>query len=164
MSNENIRVYGNVVLASRAAGTVQQHRVPETRPMLSVVDGSRRASVVAQERQLLAADAFASRSAKVASPGSMVRAVVVGAVAVILLCALTTVHGTVLASTEAAAISAVDRSEVTVAAGDSLWSIAEAHPIEGLDASRTVELIREWNELESPMLRVGMELSVPVAR
>lgn len=50
---------------------------------------------------------------------------------------------------------------IRVSSGDSLWSIAEAHGIDNLDTRQTIEVIRAWNDLDSSMLKPGMELTVP---
>lgn len=56
--------------------------------------------------------------------------------------------------------AALDGS-VTVRAGDSLWTIAQKHPVEGLGTLETVELIRDANALGGSAVHTGQMLRVP---
>jgi LysM repeat protein len=60
------------------------------------------------------------------------------------------------------ALASAEREEITVVSGDSLWDIAEEHPVDGLDTVETVDLIRRWNDLDSSMLTPGSTLLVPI--
>ena len=51
--------------------------------------------------------------------------------------------------------------EMSVSVGDSLWSIAESHPVQGVSTPELVEWIKETNGLESSALGLGQRLSVP---
>lgn len=50
---------------------------------------------------------------------------------------------------------------VRVEAGDTLWSIASAHPVPGLRTEQTVDLIRRTNGMEGSVVYVGQLLDVP---
>jgi LysM repeat protein len=50
---------------------------------------------------------------------------------------------------------------VTVVSGDTLWSIAEDHSVDGVTTANMVDVIREANHLESACLYGGMQLLVP---
>ncbi len=52
-------------------------------------------------------------------------------------------------------------SPVKVEAGQTLWQLARAHPVEGFTTAQTVELIAEKNDLESGSLQAGTTLLVP---
>jgi hypothetical protein len=52
-------------------------------------------------------------------------------------------------------------THVSVAPYASLWDLAVSHPVEGLGAAETVELILAQNALTSTTLRVGQTLLVP---
>lgn len=52
---------------------------------------------------------------------------------------------------------------VRVESGDSLWSLAAAHPVEGLNTDQTVQLIRQVNEIDGSTLHAGQLLHVPDA-
>ena len=160
MSNEHFEVYGNLALASWNAEGAGCAQSIAPRPRLSVVKGSHAAPVVARERQLWAPDAYASRSAKGSSVASVVRASV-ALVAIVFAAIL--VCGGAFSSSGNLDASSLEHITVSVEPGESLWSIAEDHPVAGLDASRAVELIREWNGLDSSTLHTGMELLVPTA-
>ena len=49
---------------------------------------------------------------------------------------------------------------VTVHAGDTLWSLAEAHAPEGMDPRAYVDLLEEMNDLEGGVA-VGMRVKLP---
>ena len=50
---------------------------------------------------------------------------------------------------------------VLVQPGDSLWSLAEEYPIEGLSTQETSDMIRSVNHLEHGSLAAGAHLKVP---
>ncbi len=60
-----------------------------------------------------------------------------------------------------AALANTPQQTVTVGVGASLWSLAEAHQVDGLSTQQTTELIRAWNDLDSSMLQPGDMLIVP---
>ena len=60
-------------------------------------------------------------------------------------------------------LSALAVEEVIVQPGDSLWQIAEAHPVDGVSTSDVVTYISQTNSLTSANLSVGQVLLVPVA-
>lgn len=62
------------------------------------------------------------------------------------------------------AISSLARASYTVAAGDTLWSIAEDLSIGNVPTSEAIRIMREWNALDSGLLHPGMELVVPINR
>lgn len=55
----------------------------------------------------------------------------------------------------------VPLTTVRVESADTLWSLAQAHPIEGLSTAETVSEIRRLNELPSSSLSAGSLLRVP---
>lgn len=57
--------------------------------------------------------------------------------------------------------TSVDTVEVRAESGDSLWSIAENHPIDGLTTAQTVEVIAAVNGLNGPLVAAGGSLNVP---
>lgn len=159
MNSARILVSGNLALAPHAVETVTAPK----RPRLAVVNGARAVHAVAPARQLWAPDVFAARSAKRSSVFSIARSVIAGMTLVALAGVLAFSFVSARAASERAAAASVQRAEVSVAPGDSLWSLASAHPVEGLDTAKTVELICDWNGLRTGMLTVGTVLSVPVA-
>lgn len=160
MNSDHTLVYGNLALASRAIeGTVAP--AAPSYACLTLVDGSHSVRLLAPERQLWAADAVAARAAKPCSAASLVRCIALGALLAVLACVIAFSFVSARTAHEEAIIAASPRIEVSVAPGDSLWSLASAHPLEGLDTSRTVDLIKEWNGLASGTLQVGTVLFVP---
>ena len=50
---------------------------------------------------------------------------------------------------------------ITVHSNDTLWSIAESNPIEGVSTEQQVNWIKEKNNLDSSLLRTGQTLEIP---
>lgn len=61
----------------------------------------------------------------------------------------------------AESVSNVTYETVRVQSGDSLWSLAQEHPIEGLSTQETSDMIRNVNHLEYGSLDAGAHLKVP---
>lgn len=61
----------------------------------------------------------------------------------------------------AESVSNVTYETIRVRAGDSLWSLAEEYPIEGLSTQETSDMIRNVNHLEHGSLAAGAHLKVP---
>ena len=61
----------------------------------------------------------------------------------------------------AESVSNVTYETVRVQPGDSLWSLAQEHPIEGLSTQETSDMIRSVNHLERGSLDAGAHLKVP---
>ena len=61
----------------------------------------------------------------------------------------------------AESVSNVTYETVRVQSGDSLWSLAQEHPIEGLSTQETSDMIRSVNHLEHGSLDAGAHLKVP---
>ena len=61
----------------------------------------------------------------------------------------------------AESVSNVTYETVRVQSGDSLWSLAQEHPIEGLSTQETSDMIRNVNHLEHGSLDVVAHLKVP---
>ncbi len=60
------------------------------------------------------------------------------------------------------AFSGVQTEEVTVLSGDSLWSIAENHPVQNRSTQEVVNWISEQNDLSNATLFAGQRLIVPM--
>lgn len=61
----------------------------------------------------------------------------------------------------AESVSNVTYETIRVQPGDSLWSLAEEYPIEGLSTQETSDMIRNVNHLEHGSLAAGAHLKVP---
>lgn len=61
----------------------------------------------------------------------------------------------------AESVSNVTYETIRVQPGDSLWSLAEEYPIEGLSTQETSDMIRNVNHLEYGSLAAGAHLKVP---
>lgn len=120
------------------------------RPAFTVVDGSKMA-------------------VSVPAPAAAARTGVVGRV-LRMACAVALVAGAVLIGLSSlssgqraydAAIASSARMEITVQRDDTLWSIAQEHPAQGVSTRDTVDIVRTWNGLSDGMLRAGQTLVVP---
>lgn len=61
-----------------------------------------------------------------------------------------------------AVLGSASYESVLVVSGDTLWSIASRHDLEGLTTAEVVSHIRDINQLESARLTPGMRIQVPV--
>lgn len=61
----------------------------------------------------------------------------------------------------AESVSNITYETIRVQTGDSLWSLAEEYPIEGLSTQETSGMIRNVNHLEHGSLAAGAHLKVP---
>lgn len=60
-----------------------------------------------------------------------------------------------------AAIDSLEFENVTVEAGDSLWSIAERSAVPGLSTDELVQVVRDHNGLQTSTLQPGQVIAVP---
>ncbi len=90
------------------------------------------------------------------------RSTIAGAI-VISLVALVFVFGffTIRNSTLSAAADNTTYESIRVKAGESLWTLAEQHEVEGLTTQQTSDLIRSVNHLQAGSLQQGQTLRVP---
>ena len=87
--------------------------------------------------------------------------IVAFAVAFTLFFVLATTVFTARHTAYADSVSTVTYETVRVHTGDSLWSLAEEHPVEGLTTQETSDMIRNVNHLERGSLDAGAVLKVP---
>jgi hypothetical protein len=52
-------------------------------------------------------------------------------------------------------------SRLQVQAGDSLWNLAAAHPVEGLSTAQVAELLADANHLDGALIVPGQTILVP---
>ena len=90
---------------------------------------------------------------------SVIVAVVFG---VALACTMAAV-GSAAASAKAQRLSEVPTSSVRVETGETLWDVANAHPVDGCSTSEVVDWIRSENSLPTSTLQAGQALIVPSA-
>jgi hypothetical protein len=60
------------------------------------------------------------------------------------------------------AVSRTDFEEITVSAGDSLWTISENRPIDGISISEEVFELKKLNGLDTSEITAGQKLMVPI--
>lgn len=101
-------------------------------------------------------------AAVTSSPAALKASTVVAiAVAFTLFFVLATTVFTARHAAYADSVANVTYETVRVHAGDSLWSLAEEHPVDGLSTQETSDMIRSVNHLEHGSLDAGAHLKVP---
>ena len=148
MMNSNMMVYGNLALASGAPACRA-----DVKTRFVVVEGS--LGRARSERQVChRPETHTSRLARICA---------VAGVAVMFL--IVFVAGVSAFSSRAdlvsQAASEVSWTETSVREGDSLWSLAESHPIEGLSTQETADIIESYNSFDSVVLIAGDTILVP---
>lgn len=144
--NAQVMTYGNLALSIEDACPL------DYRPRFEVVEGGRSRDRV--RGCTAAAPASCSKRSKALS---IAIAFVMGAV----------LFGTFLSfelsaeNAYSSALASAPREEITVNTGDTLWALANEHPISGLSTADTVNVIAEWNELQGGCLHPGDLLLVP---
>lgn len=80
-------------------------------------------------------------------------------------CALIAIGASIICSVRRAqTIESVSYERVSVRPGDSVWSISEAHPVDGLSTQDVEDLIQEQNGLKNLSLQPGVTLLVPSSK
>ena len=126
-------------------------------PAFTVVKGGR-SGFQAQPTKPAHSQCVSVASAPVALKASTVIAV---AVALTLFFVLATSVFSARHAAYAESVSNVTYETVRVQSGDSLWSLAQEHSIEGLSTQETSDMIRSVNHLEHGSLDAGAHLKVP---
>lgn len=102
------------------------------------------------------------RSAHVSAPVALKASTIVAvAVAFTLFFVLATSVFSARRAAFADSVANVTYETVRVQSGDSLWSLAQEHPIDGLSTQETSDMIRSVNHLERGSLDAGAVLKVP---
>ena len=126
-------------------------------PAFTVVKGGRSGFQTLPGRPVRS-QCVATTSAPVALKASTIVAL---AVALTLFFVLATSIFSARHAAYAESVSNVTYETVRVQSGDSLWSLAQEHPIEGLSTQETSDMIRNVNHLEHGSLDAGVHLKVP---
>ena len=126
-------------------------------PAFTVVKGGR-SGFQALPAKPAHSQCVAAASAPVALKASTIVAV---AIALTLFFVLATSIFSARHAAYAESVSNVTYETVRVQPGDSLWSLAQEHPIEGLSTQETSDIIRSVNHLEHGSLDAGAHLKVP---
>ena len=126
-------------------------------PAFTVVKGGRSGF------QTLSGKPVRSQCVATASAPAALKAstIVVLAVALTLFFVLATSVFSARHAAYAESVSNVTYETIRVQPGDSLWSLAEEYPIEGLSTQETSDMIRNVNHLEHGSLAAGAHLKVP---
>lgn len=136
--------YGNLALKVEPA-VPALHVIPGSKPMLQT-----------GALQVAAPDTYAlSQVAESARPRK-------GLLCLVAACLFLVALGAARSASHQLALDQLSTRTVTVEPGDSLWSIAAEHDVEGISIDDEVELMRTINSLTSATLHAGMEIEVPV--
>lgn len=126
-------------------------------PAFTVVKGGR-----SSFQTLPGKPAHSQRVAKTSAPAALkVSTIVALAVALTLFFVLATSIFSARHAAYAESVSNVTYETVRVQSGDSLWLLAQEHPIEGLSTQETSDMIRDVNHLDHGSLDAGAHLKVP---
>lgn len=143
--------YGNLALKVEPAAAPALRVIPGSKPMLQT-----------GALQVAAPDTYAlSQVAESARPRKGVLCLVAVCLFLMALGA-SAFHGAARSASHQLALDQLSTRTVTVEPGDSLWSIAAEHDVEGMSIDDEVELMRTMNSLTSATLHAGMEIEVPV--
>ena len=126
-------------------------------PAFTVVEGGR--SVI---QSVAAKPVRSQRSSVVTAPVALKPSTIVAvAVALTLFFVISTAVFSVRHAAYADSVANVTYETIRVQSGDSLWSLAEEHPIDGLSTQETSDVIRSVNHLDHGSLDAGVDLKVP---
>lgn len=126
-------------------------------PAFTVVEGGRFAI-----QPVAVKPVRSQRSSVVTAPVALKPSTIVAvAVALTLFFVLATSVFSARHAAYAESVSNVTYETIRVQPGDSLWSLAEEYPIEGLSTQETSDTIRNVNHLEHGSLAAGAHLKVP---
>lgn len=136
---------------------------PSFEPAWQVIPGNadaRHSAVL----QVAAPDAYARTCAGMAATPRTIALCVAAICLLVFACGVASFYVNARASSQDAVTDSLATQVVTVESGDSLWSLARHHEVDGLTVGEEVELIRSMNGLSSATLQPGMKLTVPLSR
>ena len=123
------------------------------KPVFKVINGGgKKCSVTPQQEEVSYVKALTNKEAFVA--GLIITA------SFVLMFAISFLRTTALNSFATSVMDSASQT-ITVHNNDTLWSIAESNPIEGVSTEQQVSWIREKNNLDSSLLRTGQTLEIP---
>lgn len=126
-------------------------------PAFTVVKGGRSAI-----QSVAVKPVRSQRSSVVTTPVALKPSTIVAvAVALTLFFVISTTVFSARHTAYADSVANVTYETIRVKSGDSLWSLAEEHPIDGLSTQETSDVIRSVNHLDHGSLDAGVDLKVP---
>lgn len=106
-----------------------------------------------------------SRAAKAPVQVRVRARLVAAATCIVLGCILLAIGSSLIAfAHRAQAIENVSYERIQVRLGDSIWSISEEHPVDGLSTQDVEDLIQEQNGLQRLSVQPGVTLLVPSSK
>ena len=131
---------------------------PVAYPTFTVIEGGR----TAESQKTLAQVRAERRAQEHAARQAGVRMMFVSIIIACAIVAFSMLSDGMVNLSRGRAFSNIQAGEVTVLSGDSLWSIAEKHPVQNRSTQEVVNWISEQNDLSSATLFAGQRLIVPM--
>lgn len=123
------------------------------KPAFKVIEGgAKKCSVTPQREEVSYVKALTNKEAFIA--GLIITA------SFVLMFAISFLRTTTLNSFATSVMDSASQT-ITVQNSDTLWSIAESNPIEGVSTEQQINWIKERNNLDTSLLRAGQTLEIP---
>ena len=123
------------------------------KPAFKIIEGgAKKGSVVPQRKEVSYIKTLTSKEAFIAG--------LIITTSFVLMFAVSFLRTTAINSFATSVMDSASQT-ITVQSSDTLWSIAENNPIEGVSTEQQVNWIRERNNLDTSLLRVGQILEIP---
>jgi len=97
------------------------------------------------------------------SLGQLVVSLVASAAVVLMLCLAFLFASAGVSARQSQALDTIPTASVVVRSGDSLWSLAEGHPVTGYSTQEIVTWIKARNSLDSANIQAGQAILVPTS-
>lgn len=140
---------------SLAVAYADHRTATQATPVFRVIEGGRRGHEAARSRSVHGAAHLGAREALLGLFGV--------ALVLVTLASAWRISDALVSARAHDAPAGCSSAAVTVLPGDSLWLIAERHPVSGCTTAELVRHIKEANHLSTSALSAGMVLDVPIA-
>lgn len=97
------------------------------------------------------------------SLGQFAVSLVAAAAVVLMLCAASLFVSAGVSARQGEALETIPTASIIVRSGDSLWSLAEEHPVSGYSTQEIVTWIKARNALDSATIQAGQAILVPTS-
>ena len=140
-------------------GNLALQAVEPEGPQLTVIDGAlANPFSVAKKPSVSPRGRSATHAQPVASTKVFALVVLVFVLVALPVCVLASMN-----DARTAAIDSITYETVSIQAGDSVWSLAQEHGVDGLTTQDVSEVISEANDLSGKILQPGQTVKVPAS-
>lgn len=146
-----IRQFNTLMFATDGSSAL----APEVAPRLVLIDGGK-------SKEACCANAVHKAGHSASKKFPLVQCILAAAVSCLLAVGLFALDATANVA-ETNALENVSRETINVKGGESLWSIASEHGIEGCSTQSVVDWIRSENQLVNSYIYAGQQLIVPAS-